>query len=139
MSGLTEAQRAMATAGVEEVLALAGPGSGKTATLTWRIVHLVSPEGCGIPARSVVAVTFTRKAARELAERAVRVGGELAKGVRVSTFHSLASRLLRSYWWEAGLLSSSFETMRRRTGRREGGSVGASRLGAFQSWPVARK
>jgi DNA helicase-2/ATP-dependent DNA helicase PcrA len=76
------------------VLILAGAGSGKTRVITYRIAHLV--ENCGVPGDHILAVTFTNKAASEMAERVEKMIGHrsLHKPV-ISTFHSLCVRLLR--------------------------------------------
>lgn len=81
-------------------LVLAGAGSGKTRVITQKIAYLI--EECGYSARRIVALTFTNKAAREMAER---VQGALNKhqtrGLTISTFHSLGLKILRE---EAELL-----------------------------------
>lgn len=74
------------------VLVLAGAGSGKTRLITAKIVHLV--ERCALPPQRVLALTFTRKAAREMAERLRAVLGERAQAVRVCTFHAFGLALL---------------------------------------------
>lgn len=83
-------------------LVLAGAGSGKTRVITQKIAHLVNE--AGYQARNIAAVTFTNKAAKEMAER---VGALLeparAKGLTVCTFHSLGMRLLREEHKAAGL------------------------------------
>ena len=72
----------------------AGPGTGKTRVLTARIAHLVVE--AGVPARRVLAVTFTNKAARELRERITAlIGPAAADGVTMGTFHSLCLAMLR--------------------------------------------
>lgn len=75
------------------VLILAGAGTGKTRTVTCRIAHMIER---GIDSRHILAVTFTNKAANEMRER---VSGMLtrkqAKGISISTFHSLCVKLLR--------------------------------------------
>ena len=70
------------------VAVIAGPGSGKTRTLTRRIAWLVRERSC--PPERIAAVTFTQRAAREMAERLEDLLGEQAGAVRVGTFHRLA-------------------------------------------------
>ncbi|MEK7315819.1 MAG: UvrD-helicase domain-containing protein, partial [Candidatus Eisenbacteria bacterium] len=79
------------------LLVLAGAGSGKTRVLTGRIAHLVKERG--VPAWSILAFTFTNKAAREMKERAVRLLGTEEKdlGVWLGTFHGTCVRILRRH------------------------------------------
>jgi ATP-dependent DNA helicase Rep len=85
------------------LLVLAGAGSGKTSVITRKIAWLVG-EAKMDPAK-IVAVTFTNKAAREMAERARKlVGGDL-RGLSISTFHTLGLNLLRAEHKAAGLRS----------------------------------
>ncbi len=83
-------------------LVLAGAGSGKTRVITQKMAYLLRE--CGYQARNVVALTFTNKAAREMAER-VRglVDARLLRGLTVGTFHSLGLRFLREEAAAAGL------------------------------------
>ncbi|WP_460518761.1 UvrD-helicase domain-containing protein [Flindersiella endophytica] len=103
LTGLLDAldpdQRAAASAVDGSVLIIAGPGTGKTRTLTHRIAHLVSD--LGVPATQCLAITFTRRAAEELGERL----GALVPGQRplVTTFHGLGLRILREHPELAGL------------------------------------
>ena len=83
-------------------LVLAGAGSGKTRVITQKIAYLLRE--CAYPARQVVALTFTNKAAREMNERVkLLMDPKLAKGLTVSTFHSLGLRFLREEAVHAGL------------------------------------
>ncbi len=74
-------------------LITAGPGTGKTRTLISWIVKLI--EGYGVPARNILAITFTNRAAREMADRLETVLQSSANEVTVSTFHALCFDLLR--------------------------------------------
>ncbi|MFT6732927.1 MAG: ATP-dependent DNA helicase Rep [Polaribacter sp.] len=84
------------------LLVLAGAGSGKTAVITQKIVHLIV--NCGYPARNVAAVTFTNKAAKEMKIRVSKLLGKAqSKGLIVSTFHNLGLNIIRKEHKELGI------------------------------------
>jgi DNA helicase-2/ATP-dependent DNA helicase PcrA len=93
---LNPQQREAVAAPPGPILVLAGPGSGKTRVLTYRIAHLVLNEGAD--AQAILAVTFTNKAAREMESRVrdlLAEAGASAAPAHLGTFHSLAARMLR--------------------------------------------
>ncbi len=95
---LTVAQRQAVQHVDGPLLILAGPGSGKTRVVTQRVAHLLQ---VGVPPRSILALTFTNKAADEMKARIARLASE--KTVWVSTFHRFCSRLLRQHASLVGL------------------------------------
>ncbi len=101
---LNPAQREAVLAPDGPLLVLAGAGSGKTRVLTYRIAHLV--EGRGVPARNILAVTFTNKAAQEMRSRVDHLLGGTAEGLWVGTFHATCSRILRREARHVGLPSN---------------------------------
>jgi len=98
---LNEAQREAVCAAPTPLLVLAGAGSGKTRVLVHRIAWLIDVEG--LSPYSILAVTFTNKAAGEMRGRIEQLIDVPAAGMWVGTFHGLAHRLLRRHWQEAGL------------------------------------
>ncbi len=91
--GLNPAQLEAVTLPPEPVLVIAGAGSGKTRVLTHRLAHLTHEVGAS--PFSVLAITFTNKAAREMQERVAQLVGPVARRMWVSTFHAACSRILR--------------------------------------------
>ena len=89
---LNDVQRAAVTTSEGPVLVIAGPGSGKTRVLTYRIAHLIEK---GVPPWEILALTFTNKSAKEMKERIVKVVGEKGNRVWAGTFHSIFARILR--------------------------------------------
>ena len=101
---LNDKQREAASQIDGSILILAGAGSGKTRTITYRIAHMI--ENVGISPYSILAVTFTNKAAKEMRERVEELVGDIAKACTISTFHSFGMRLLRMYGKEVGYNSN---------------------------------
>jgi superfamily I DNA/RNA helicase len=101
LDGLDPEQRAAASAVEGPLLIVAGPGTGKTRTLTHRIAHLIAERG--VPASQCLAITFTRRAAEELEQRLRALAGERADEVTVATFHGLGLAIVRERRHELGL------------------------------------
>src|SRR5213596_3658767 len=93
LAGLNEPQRAAVVHEGTPLLVVAGAGSGKTRVLTRRIAWLVSQRGAH--PGSILAITFTNKAAAEMKERVEHLVGGRARIMWVSTFHSACVRILR--------------------------------------------
>lgn len=92
LNDLNEVQRRAVQHIDGPVMVIAGPGSGKTRVLTYRIAYLIQNQ---VPPYQILSLTFTNKAAREMKERISRVVGEAADRVWAGTFHSIFARILR--------------------------------------------
>jgi DNA helicase-2/ATP-dependent DNA helicase PcrA len=101
LENLNEAQAAAVTTDAQHSLVLAGAGSGKTRVLVYRIAWLLAAEG--VSPYSILAVTFTNKAAAEMRHRIADLLDRPAGGMWIGTFHSIALRLLTQHHNEAGL------------------------------------
>jgi len=95
---LTPSQRQAVCHREGPLLVLAGPGSGKTRVITYRIAALIES---GVRPHNICAITFTNKAAEEMRQRAASLGA--SGGAYISTFHSLCVRILRRYASAAGI------------------------------------
>jgi ATP-dependent DNA helicase UvrD (EC 3.6.1.-) len=101
LNGLNDKQREAVAAPRSNLLVLAGAGSGKTRVLVHRIAWLLSVENCS--PYSIMAVTFTNKAAAEMRHRIDQLIGTSQGGMWIGTFHGLAHRLLRAHHLDANL------------------------------------
>ena len=85
------------------MLVLAGAGSGKTKVLTSRIAYLIEH---GVRIENILAITFTNKAAKEMKDRVINLIGMDAKGIQISTFHSLGLRIIKENYAKLGYKSN---------------------------------
>ncbi len=100
LAQLNSAQLEAVTHREGPALVIAGAGSGKTRVLTRRLAYLIEEEG--VSPFSILAITFTNKAAREMKKRCRELVGEVVRDMWVSTFHSACLRILRSHAHRAG-------------------------------------
>jgi len=101
LAGLTDRQREAATAIEVPVIIVAGPGTGKTRTLTSRIAYLIDQKN--VSPSSILAVTFTNRAANEMKQRLQRLLPGRMAGLTVATFHEFCLGVMRQFASEAGL------------------------------------
>src|SRR6266545_4492032 len=106
---LNEQQLAAVTAPPGPLLVIAGAGSGKTRTLTYRVAYLLEN---GVDARNILLLTFTNKAARQMLDRVSNLLPVDAAGIWGGTFHSIGNRMLRRHGSALGY-SSGFSIMDR--------------------------
>src|SRR5678816_1431892 len=91
---LNEQQHSAVTAAPGPALVIAGAGSGKTRTLTYRVAYLLEH---GVPADRILLLTFTNKAAREMMRRVADLLGNELQSLWGGTFHSIGARILRQH------------------------------------------
>ncbi|MCY3827344.1 MAG: UvrD-helicase domain-containing protein [Candidatus Dadabacteria bacterium] len=94
LKGLNPSQLEAVTHGEGPLLVLAGPGSGKTRVIAHRISYLVND--LRVLPENILAVTFTNKAAGEMKKRVFDLGGGMAGGMWIGTFHSICLRILKA-------------------------------------------
>jgi DNA helicase-2/ATP-dependent DNA helicase PcrA len=99
---LNAEQAAAATFGTGPLLIIAGAGTGKTRTLTYRVADLLQR---GVPPERILLLTFTRRAAQEMLSRVERLVGSASRQVHGGTFHATGHRLLRRFGAAAGVPS----------------------------------
>ena len=104
LDSLNEQQREAVTYTGTPILVIAGAGTGKTKTLTYRIAYLI---GSGVKAYNILALTFTNKAAREMRERVLDMLGLTQIETQLSTFHSFGAEILRHNIGKLGMLYNS--------------------------------
>lgn len=92
LTELNEVQHQAVTTYQGPVMVIAGPGSGKTRVLTYRIAYMIEQ---GIAPYNILTLTFTNKAAREMKERLEKVVGPKGNRVWAGTFHSVFAKILR--------------------------------------------
>jgi DNA helicase II / ATP-dependent DNA helicase PcrA len=103
LNELNEIQRQAVTTMTGPVLVVAGPGSGKTRVLTYRIAHMIEQ---GVAPWEILALTFTNKSAREMKDRIEKVVGQKAQRIWAGTFHSIFARILRGEAEKIGYTSN---------------------------------
>ncbi len=104
LAGLNPEQQAAVLSPASRLIIVAGPGTGKTQTLTYRIAHLIDKKG--VAPNTILAITFTNKAAEEMTARLRNlIGADLTGRITVKTFHAFGAMLLREAGEKIGLPS----------------------------------
>jgi len=103
LNQLNDSQRDAAACIEGPVMIIAGAGSGKTRTLTYRIAHLIN---LGTDPFQILALTFTNKAAAEMKERIMKLVGSEARNIWMGTFHSVFARILRAEAQKIGFINT---------------------------------
>lgn len=98
---LSAEQQEAVEAPLSSHLVIAGPGTGKTRTLAYRVVHVIRE--LGVPPENILAVTYTNKATEEMRHRLRQLLPQEAGRLTIGTFHSFCIRLLRQYYAQLGL------------------------------------
>jgi DNA helicase-2/ATP-dependent DNA helicase PcrA len=135
-TALDEEQRAAVEAQERAIAVLAGPGSGKTRTLSFRARHLLQKDKDG----SALLLTFTNKAAAEMKSRALDVAGVPSRRLAASTFHTFCADVLRAHGALVGI-NQDFEILEGRDARQLGSNVATQNgmaPGIFQRLSEAR-
>jgi DNA helicase-2/ATP-dependent DNA helicase PcrA len=105
LAGLNPEQQGAVLSTASHLIIVAGPGTGKTRTLTYRIAHLIDKKG--VAPNTILAITFTNKAAEEMATRLRNlIGADLTGHVTLKTFHAFGTMLLREMGEKLGLPSN---------------------------------
>lgn len=115
---LTPSQRKAVNHSEGPLLVIAGPGSGKTRVITYRIAALIQK---GVHPLNICAITFTNKAAEQMKQRVYQLLPTVGSGMQISTFHSLCVRLLRQYGECVGVKPNFtiYDTSDQKRGMRE--------------------
>ena len=100
MDGLNERQKEAILKTEGPLLVLAGAGSGKTRVLTMKVAHLIEQN---VDPSSILAITFTNKAAKEMKDRIIALLGSIAYDIKISTFHSFGLYLIKENYAKLNL------------------------------------
>lgn len=100
LEGLNENQMKAVTTTEGPLLVMAGAGSGKTKVLTTRVAYLISE--LGVDPESILAITFTNKAAKEMKDRIINILGPIGYKIQISTFHSFGLSIIKKHYDKLG-------------------------------------